>query len=490
METTPLLQNVISKRSTSALITHGTYNEQEPAGDIVEKSDTKDEVWTILKASLPLVTTFFLQFSLTIVSIFSVGRIGKNELASVSLAIMTFNVSVSVFNGMATCLDTLCSQAYGAKRYDLVGIYFQRCTCMIIVASIPLVLIWCFSSHLFLLIVQDRQLALLAEKFLRGMSFGVPGYIVFETGKRFLQAQGNFVGGQYCLFIAAPTNILLNYLLVWNEKLSIGLLGAPLATSISYWLMSIMLLCYIKFIDGKQCWYGLNIREAFRGWNTMLALALNGTAMMLSEFIAFEILTLSVSRLGTSSLAAQSIASSLATLLFQIPFGISVAASTRIAYYVGAGSIAMAKIANRLTLLLALAVGFLSFSIVFIFKTEIVHIFTDDEEVAKYATVAVGILGINQIFDCPNVLLAGCLRGQGHQHIGSALNIFIYYVIAVPLALYLAFDAGLGLKGLWIGIGVGVFVLAMSEGYFVLLKSDWSQILLEARKRNSMTSQI
>lgn len=466
--------------------TYGSIDEtQESPG---EDHYINNEFWIILKASLPLVTTFFLQFSLTLVSIFSVGHLGKDELAAVSLAIMTFNVSVSIFNGMATCLDTLCAQAYGAKRYDLVGVYFQKCTCMILAAYIPMALIWCFSSHLFALIVPDKKLAILAEKFLRGMSLGAPGYIFFETGKRFLQAQGIFVAGQYCLFIAAPVNMLLNYLLVWNKHFGIGLFGAPLSTSISYWLMSLLLLCYVKFIDGKKCWDGVDLREALRGWGMMFKLALNGTAMMLSEFVAFEILTLSVSKLGTASLAAQSITSSLATLLFQIPFGISVAASTRIAHHVGAGSIVMAKLASQITLNLALVVGVLSFLTVFIFRTDIVHIFTTDQEVVKYASVSVGILGINQLFDCSNVLLAGCLRGQGRQHIGSALNIFVYYVLAVPLALYLAFRTGLGLKGLWIGIGIGVSVLAVSEGYFVLLRSNWPGILQSARERNSLDS--
>lgn len=487
MESSPLLQKLNDNKTKSTPVIHKYDVVPGLSEESTGKLNKKEEFWIILKASIPLVTTFFLQFSLTLMSIFSVGRLGKNELAAVSLAIMTFNVSVSIFNGMATCLDTLCAQAYGAKRYDLVGIYFQRCTCMILVTSIPLVLVWCFSSHLFALIVPDRELAVLAEKFLRGLSLGTPGYIIFETGKRFLQAQGNFVGGQYCLFIAAPTNLLLNYLLVWNKKFGIGLFGAPLSTSICYWLMSILLLSYIRFVDGKQCWYGLNMREALRGWKTMLNMALNGTAMMLSEFVAFEILTLSVSRLGTPSLAAQSITSSLATLLFQIPFGISVAASTRIAHHVGAGSIDMAKLANRITLFLALAVGVLSCSIIYFLRGAIVHIFTSDAEVVKYATVSVGILGINQLFDCPNVLLAGCLRGQGRQHIGSALNIFVYYAIAVPLSLFLAFSAGLGLRGLWIGIGVGVLVLAISEAYFVLLRSNWPEILLDAKTRNAQS---
>jgi MATE family multidrug resistance protein len=78
-------------------------------------------VMSIGKSSIPLTITFFLQYSLTVVSIFSVGQIGKEELAAISLAIMTLNVSISVFNGMATCLDTFCAQAYGGKSTIWLG---------------------------------------------------------------------------------------------------------------------------------------------------------------------------------------------------------------------------------------------------------------------------------------------------------------------------------------------------------------------------------
>jgi multidrug resistance protein, MATE family len=45
----------------------------------------------------------------------------------------------------------------------------------------------------------------------------------------------------------------------------------------------------------------------------------------------------------------------------------------------------------------------------------------------------------------------GVLRGQGRQHLGAAFNIVAYYVLALPLGITLAFRAGHGLRGLWIG---------------------------------------
>src|ERR1700693_3701145 len=68
----------------------------------------------------------------------------------------------------------------------------------------------------------------------------------------------------------------------------------------------------------------------------MVTLALPGLLMVEAEFLAFEILTLASSYFGTTHLAAQSILSTLTALTFQIPFPISIAASTRVANLIGA----------------------------------------------------------------------------------------------------------------------------------------------------------
>jgi len=68
----------------------------------------------------------------------------------------------------------------------------------------------------------------------------------------------------------------------------------------------------------------------------MVRLALPGLLMVEAEFLAFEILTLASSYFSTTHLAAQSILSTLRALTFQIPFPISIAASTRVANLIGA----------------------------------------------------------------------------------------------------------------------------------------------------------
>lgn len=448
-----------------------------------KKALFKEELLIIAKNSVPLIITSLLQYSLTCFAVYSVGKLGKEQLASVSLATITYNVTTSIFNGMATCLDTLCAQAYGARNYRMVNIYFQQCTAMVLAMSIPILLFWCYSASIFKIVVPEKELLNLAQLYLRYLSFGAPGYIFFETGKRFLQCQGIYTAGQYCLFFVAPLNIFLTYILVWNEKIGLGYIGAPISISISYWLMSILLMFYVILIDGNKCWCGIEIKQLFniREWLSMMSLGLNGTGMLLSEFIAFEILTLSSSRFGTTALAAQSITSTMATLTFQVPFGVAVALSTRISNNIGLRNFLAAKFANKVTYTLSAGLGALCSFTLISSRSIIARGFTDDKTIIFIAKRLLLILGINQLYDCPNVILAGCLRGQGRQKVGCVLNLISYYVFAVPVAVILAFFFKFELIGLWIGLGIGILILMLSELWFVHT-SDWRIIIKEAHE--------
>lgn len=101
--------------------------------------------------------------------------------------------------------------------------------------------------------------------------------MAFEAVKKYLQAQGIMKAATYVLMIASPINFCLNYLLV--HQLGVGFIGAPLATSFSFWLMLILLLAYVKWVNGSEAWGGWSA-EAFKEWWPFLRLAIPGIAMV------------------------------------------------------------------------------------------------------------------------------------------------------------------------------------------------------------------
>jgi hypothetical protein len=148
-------------------------------GEIQTTAST--ETKTILKYSAPLTMTFLMQYSLTVASVFSVGHLGKNELAACSLASMTSAITgFAVVHGVATCLDTLCAQAYGRKDYKMVGVHFLRCTIFLWIIAVPIILLWAvFGRQLLHLLLDDPELIHFAALYLEVLACGFPAYILF-----------------------------------------------------------------------------------------------------------------------------------------------------------------------------------------------------------------------------------------------------------------------------------------------------------------------
>jgi MATE family multidrug resistance protein len=406
------------------------------------------EARVLASSSGPLILTFILQYSLPVASIFTVGHIGKAELGAVSLASMTASITgYAVYQGLATSLDTLCAQAYGSGRPHLVGLQLQRMLLFLLLITIPISTIWFFGTQLLSLIVPEQETARLAGLYLKILIAGAPGYAAFESGKRYVQAQGIFSATMYILLVCAPLNAFLNWFMVWHLRW--GFIGAPIAVSVTETVMPICLFLYVKFIDGYQCWGGFD-RRALSNWGPMIKLALPGLVMVLAEFLAFEILTLSSSWLGPTELAAQSVLGSITGLTFQIPFPMSVAASTRIANLIGATLAVPAKKAAAVAVAASVIVGVGNLLLLSLLRDQIPRLFTPDQEVRDMVSVLLPLCATFQVFDAVATNCNGILRGLGRQEVGGYIALFAYYIVGLPISFGLGFGAKLGLYGLWI----------------------------------------
>ncbi|KAI1436623.1 MATE efflux family protein [Xylaria sp. CBS 124048] len=440
------------------------------------------EAQTIANYSPPLILTFILQYSINITSIFTVGRIGKVELGAVTLSTMTANIfCYAFFQGLATSLDTLCAQAYGSGNKHLVGLQLQRMTYFLWLLGIPVAVLFFFAGDILLHIVPDARSAELAGLYLRIAVLGIPGYAAFEGGKRFVQSQGLFIATTYVLLIAAPINMILNWMLVWHFGL--GFVGAPISVAFTQTLMPVLLVLYVTFVKGSHCWGGFS-RRALTNWGPMIRLAVPGMIMVVAEWLAFEILTLVSSQFGTSYLAAQSILVTITSTMFMIPFPVSIAASTRIANLIGAKLVRAARTSAKVAFFGGCLIGLFNFTLLASLRFQLPQLFTQDEEVIRIVANVLPLCAIMQVFDVLAAISHGLLRGIGKQTFGGYANIAAYYVIALPISFVAAFVFDQKLLGLWFGTTVGLCLVGVVE-YWYCYTRDWEQAAREAEHRNT-----
>lgn len=379
----------------------------------------------------------------------------------------------SIAFGTATALDTLCSQAWtGAKDKTLVGVHLQRALCILGLMFIPIALVWWNCTKLLLNLNQDPELANLAGLFLRCLMLGAPAFIAFEATKKFLQAQGIMQASTYVLMIVSPLNLLLNYTLVYLPPFQLGFMGAPLATSFSYWLMLILLVCYIKFVKGNEAWGGWT-SECLTGWWPFLKLSIPSLLMITAEWWAFELSSLAASYLSTMDLAAQSIVLTSASALYTIPFGISVAASNRIGNALGEGNAIKASRASRVAFSFAVVFGAINSTFFLSVRDKFGYLFTSDDDVVQLVAKIIPLVALFQIADGLAGVCGGVIRGMGRQSFAAWVNLFSYYVVALPLGYYLTFVRDWDLIGLWVGLSLALFIVSAGELLF-LLCADWN----------------
>ena len=215
----------------------------------------------------------------------------------------------------------------------------------------------------------------------------------------------------------------------------------------------------------------------------MVRLAIPGLLMVEAECAAFEILTLAASYFGTAHLAAQSVLSTIAALMFQIPFPISIAASTRIANLIGATLADAAKVAARVAAFTATAVGIINIVLLFSLRNILPRLFTSDAEVIDLVAKVLPLCAAFQLFDALASCSNGILRGLGRQDFGGYVQLIAYYAVAMPISMGTAFGLGWQLYGLWAGVAIALGLVAGVEGLF-LLRSNWEKSVEDAKVRN------
>ncbi|OGE55231.1 hypothetical protein PENARI_c004G09875 [Penicillium arizonense] len=483
-ETTALLQGPADTEDTEMDLDEIDRKWEEAVAAGLIQTTWQREAKVIGKYSLPLMVTFLLQYSLTVASIFTIGHLGKEELGAVSLASMTVSITGNaVYSGLATSLDTLCAQAYGSGKRKLVGLQMLRMVFFLWVITIPIAVLWYFADHILAKIVPEKEVAAMAGLYLKVALLGAPGYACFESGKRYLQAQGVFSASLYVLIVCAPLNAFLNWFFVW--KLQWGFIGAPIAVVITETLLPICLFIYVYFKVGSECWCGFTTR-AFQNWGPMIRLALPGLIMVEAECLAFEILTLASSYLGTSELAAQSILATISSITWQIPFPLSIAGSTRVANLIGATLVDAAKISAKVSFYGAAIVGIFNMVLLSSLRSYIPRLFSSDPEVVDIVAQVLPLCAAFQLFDALAANCNGILRGLGRQEVGGYVQLFLYYVVAMPISMGTTFALDWGVMGLWTGVALALGLVSIVEGIFIS-RANWNRSVEEAILRNELT---
>jgi len=94
--------------------------------------------------------------------------------------------------------------------------------------------------------------------------------------------------------------------------------------------------------------------------------------------------------------------------------------------------------------------------LLFFLRKHIPQLFTNDQDVIDLVARAMPLMAAFQLFDAMAASCNGILRGLGRQEIGGWVNLFCYYVVAMPISFGTAFKLDWQLEGLWSGVALAL----------------------------------
>ncbi|EPS58356.1 hypothetical protein M569_16457, partial [Genlisea aurea] len=371
-----------------------------------------------------------------------VGHIGDLELSGVSISLSVIaNLSFGFLLGMASALETICGQAFGAGELEMLGVYMQRSWLILTIASISLLPLYSYSTPLLKLVGQRDDIAEIAGKFsiyIIPQMFSLA--ITFPTQK-FLQAQRRVAMLAWIGFAALFVHVGILYLFV--RVFDWGLVGAAVAYDVSAWGIALGQAVYVVGWC-KDTWSGLSL-SAFEELWSFVKLSVESAVMLCLEIWYFMSIIVLTGQLEDPVLAvgSLSICMNLNGWEGMLFIGVNAAISVRVSNELGSGHPRAAKYSVYVTVIESALIGAASMAVVLATRDDFSVIFTDSSAMQKAVGDLAYLLGITMVLNSIQPVISGVAVGGGWQGLVAYINLVCYYVIGLPIGFLLGYKTDL-----------------------------------------------
>jgi MATE family multidrug resistance protein len=393
------------------------------------------------------------------------GKIGAAEQAACILSnnlyilLLVFGIGVSY---STTPLVTTANQNMDLlKKASL----FKNSIFLNVSVSIICFIVLFLSSGLLKYMHQPEDVIKLAVPFFNVLIFSMIPISLFFTCKQYCEGLSNTRMALFISIIGNVINIVLNYLLIYGKFgfPELGYIGSAWASFISRVFMGFSFLYLIfkspvtKEISAVYNKVKINKKELFH----LAKIGLNAGLQLTFEVAAFVIAGLMAGTFGKEQIDAHGIALSIAAFTYMFASGISSASSIRVGIYKAQDNwLEIKQAAFSSIKLVMLIMG--GFAILFLMINNFLpKVFSSDLQIVNLASKLLIIAALFQLFDGIQVTIVGILRGLEDFKIPTLISLVGYWIIALPLAYWLAFILKLETVGVWIGLLVSLIFAAV-----------------------------
>ena len=443
-------------------------------------SPPKAHARAILVLGLPLIGSHLAQMLLHVTDMVMMGWYGVTELAAVVIASSSFFVIFILGAGFAQAVMPMVASAIGrgdevqVRRDTRMGLWLS-----IAFGVLTYPLFW-WSEQLLLGLGQKPEVAALGQDFLRIAGLGMIPALLVMVLKSYLAALKRTQVVLWVTLAGVGVNIAFGWALIFGNwgMPELGVRGAAIASVAVQGLTAGALAIYAAWLPElrhfrlfQRFW-----RPDWQALGLVFRLGMPIGLTSLAEGGMFQASALMMGWIGTVELASHGIALQAAALTFMVHLGLANATTVRTAHAAGAGDRAGLRRGGKVAIALSMGFAMVTVAAFLTLPRPIISLFLDGNnpesaQIVAYGTALLAVAALFQVVDALQVMALGLLRGVKDTRAPMWIAVLSYWVVGIPTSYLLAFKAGYGGVGLWLGLVVGLSVAAV-----LLMVRFWGRV--------------
>jgi len=424
-----------------------------------------------------MVLEMMMESIFVVVDVFVVAHLGADAVATVGLTESFMTILYTLAMGLSIGAGAMVARRIGEKDADGAAHTAAQVILFGLVLSLMIGAIGAWLAPALLRVMGASPGVIENVSFTRVMVGGNASVVLLFLINSVFRSSGDAATAMRTLWLANAINIVLGPALVfgWGPLPKLGIVGAAIGTTIGRGTGVLFAVSRLRRNES---------RVQLHAHHFGLDLALIGRVIRLSSAATFQVfvgmaswigLVRILASFGSAALAGYTIGIRVVMFALLPSFGMSNAAATMVGQALGAKKPDRAEEAVwRTARYNAVFLGLIGLSFV-VFARQIVGGFTGDAEIAKYGILALRTVAYGFVFYAYGMVIGNSFNGAGDTRTPTLINLFVFWMLEIPLAWILSQRVGMGPFGVFVAMTIAFSTLAVVSA-LVFRRGRWKGV--------------
>lgn len=418
----------------------------------------------IFLLAVPMIFEMLMESLFAVVDIYFVNKVGVEASSTVVLTEASLSILYSVAWGLSIGITALVARRAGEKHFkEASDIAVQSILLGLFLSVIVSIVGFVFPKEILMLMGASAKVAEENYLFTQIMLTGNVVIMMLFINNAIFRGAGNASMAMWVLILANVINMVLDPLLILGigPFPKMGVVGAAVATTTG---RAVAVLLQFYFLFNGKALVKLTLKQFVVQISLMRAI-LKTSAGGMFQFIIGSCSWMFLARIiadsGTAAISGYGTAIRICIFTILPAWGLANAAATLVGQNLGANQPDRAEKSVWRTAFITFCFFAIVALVFFVFGANLMRFFTNDKEAIIAGTECLHILAVGYVFFAYGMIISQAFNGAGDTRTPTYINLFVFWVLQIPLAWVLAKGLKMGPTGVYIAIGVSETVLAI-----------------------------